>query len=82
MREAAHFYIIRTLGELHPRRRIEVYRAAPRVLPGFSRRDAAGSEARALFDEALLTAATGAGAAELVGLVTALTGAEGGAGIG
>jgi hypothetical protein len=74
LREAAHSFIVQHLGMLHPRARLEVYRKAAGVLPGFTRRDAAGEAARELFDEALLEAVTASSAAQLVELVEALTG--------
>jgi hypothetical protein len=67
---------VKHLGLLHPRARLEVYRAAPRVLPGFSKADAGSAYASELFAKALLEAATAAGVPELVALVEALTGAE------
>ena len=74
--EAAHHYTVRYLGMLHPRARLEVFRAAHRVLPGFSKADASGPYAAELFQEALLEAVTAAPAAELVALVQTLTGAD------
>jgi hypothetical protein len=77
LREAAHYFVEQQLDLVHPRARLEIYKKAAAVLPGFSKADAACSEARALFDEALLAAVTAASGAELLALVTALT--EGGA---
>ena len=80
--EPGYAYIVRHLDLLHPRLRLEVFRAAPRVLPGFTKSDAGSAYVEKLFAEALLAAATGAGATELVVLVQTLTGAEGGAATG
>ena len=79
LRESAHSFITQHLGMLHPRSRLETYKKAAGVLRGFSKAEAASSEARALFDEALLEAVTAATAAGLLALVETLTGAEGGA---
>jgi hypothetical protein len=78
LREAAHHCIVKHLGLLHPRARLDVYRKAASALSGFSRANAGSAYASELFAEALLEAATAAGATELVALVEALT-AEGGA---
>ena len=82
LREAAHYFVEQQLDLLHPRSRLETYKKAAAVLPGFSKADAACSEARALFDEALLAAVTAASGAELLTLVNALTESEGGAATG
>lgn len=79
LREAAHYFVETQLDLVHPRARLETYKKAAAVLPGFSKADAASSEARPLFDESLLAAVTAASGAELLLLVNALTEPQGGA---
>jgi hypothetical protein len=82
LREGAHYHVETHLGLVTPRERLAIYAKAASVLPGFTRREAASAEAKALFSEALLQGITGARAADLLALVNTLTEPEGGAATG
>lgn len=77
LREGAHGHLVQHFGMIHPRERLSVFRRAAAVLPGFSKADAAGAYAEALFHEALLEACAAADVPGLLALVAALAGEEG-----